>query len=76
MEQEKPVNPFAIGGAFIERFVQIGWLSVKKEGRKKFYYLTDKGVEGLRSFGIDSSNLYYHPQKKTIEKRLKEIGHR
>jgi len=47
MGQEKPVNPFAVGGAFIERLVQIGWLSVKKEDGKKFYYLTDKGVEGL-----------------------------
>ncbi|MCP8308632.1 MAG: hypothetical protein H3Z53_10140 [archaeon] len=75
MKQEKPVNPFAVGGAFIERLVQIGWLSVKQEGRKKFYYLTDKGVEGLKSLGIDSSNLYYHLPKKAIEKHLKEIGH-
>jgi hypothetical protein len=47
-----PVNPFALGAAFVERAVELGWVEVDSDGRRSSYYLTDSGNEGLENFGV------------------------
>jgi len=46
------VNPFALGAAFVERAVELGWVEVDSDGRRSSYYLTDSGNEGLEKFGV------------------------
>jgi hypothetical protein len=46
------VNPFALGAAFVERAVELGWVEVDSDGRRSSYYLTDSGNEGLENFGV------------------------
>ena len=47
-----PVNPFALGAAFVERAVELGWVEVDSDGRRSSYYLTPSGSEGLENFGV------------------------
>ncbi|KPJ59423.1 MAG: hypothetical protein AMJ46_11420 [Latescibacteria bacterium DG_63] len=47
-----PVNPFALGAAFVERAVELGWIEVESDGRRSSYYLTDSGNDGLEDFGV------------------------
>ncbi|MCX5800114.1 MAG: hypothetical protein NTX17_01805 [Candidatus Eisenbacteria bacterium] len=47
-----PVNPFALGAAFVERAVELGWVEVDADGRRTSYYVTDSGNEGLEKFGV------------------------
>ncbi len=48
-----PVNPFALGAAFVERAVELGWIEVESDGRRSSYYLTDSGNDGLEDFGVN-----------------------
>jgi len=47
-----PVNPFAIGGGFLEYCVQQGWLIKRGRGRAIKYYVTDAGRAALAKYGI------------------------
>jgi hypothetical protein len=47
-----PVNPFAIGGGFLEYCVQQGWLTRQRRGRSTKYYVTKTGREALAGYGI------------------------
>jgi hypothetical protein len=47
-----PVNPFALGAAFVERAVELGWIEVESDGRRSSYFLTDSGNDGLEDFGV------------------------
>ena len=47
------VNPFALGAAFVERAVELGWLEVESDGMRSSYYLTDCGSGELVKFGIN-----------------------
>lgn len=38
-----PVNPFAIGGAFLQYCVRQGWLTQQGRGRAMKYYITEAG---------------------------------
>ena len=46
------VNPFAIGGAFLDYCVRQGWLIQEGRGRAMKYYVTEAGREGLAQYGI------------------------
>ena len=46
------MNPFALGAAFVERAVELGWVEVDSDGRRSSYFLTDSGNEGLEKFGV------------------------
>ena len=48
----KSVNPFAIGGGFLDYCVTQGWLVREGKGRSARYYVTRKGEEELPKFGI------------------------
>ncbi len=47
------VNPFALGAAFVERAVELGWLEVESDGMRSSYYLTDLGSGELVKFGLN-----------------------
>ena len=47
------VNPFALGAAFVERAVELGWLEVESDGMRSSYYLTDLGSGELVKFGVN-----------------------
>ncbi len=46
------VNPFAIGGGFLECCVRQGWLIRQRRGRATKYYVTEAGRGALAEFGI------------------------
>jgi hypothetical protein len=48
----KSLNPFAIGGGFLDYCVKQGWLIREVKGRSSRYYSTKKGKEELEKFGI------------------------
>jgi hypothetical protein len=48
----EPVNPFAIGGGFLEYCVQQGWLIREGRGRAAKCYVTPAGREALAEYGI------------------------
>ncbi len=48
----QPVNPFAIGGAFLEYCVRQGWLIQRGRGKGMKYYVTEAGREALAEYGI------------------------
>ena len=48
----KSVNPFAIGGGFLDYCIKQGWLILEKKGRQGKYYITKEGEKGLRKFDI------------------------
>lgn len=50
--QANPVNPFAIGGAFLDYCVKQGWLLQQGKGRAMKYYVTETGREALAEYGI------------------------
>ncbi len=47
-----PVNPFAIGGGFLDYCVKQGWLIRRGRGRAMKYYVTETGRAALAEFGI------------------------
>lgn len=48
----EPVNPFAIGGGFLEYCVRQGWLTRQGRGRGTKYYATEAGRQALATYGI------------------------
>ena len=50
--EEDPVNPFAIGGGFLEYCVKQGWLTRQGRGRSTKYCVTKAGREALAEYGI------------------------
>lgn len=49
----RPVDPFAVGGAFLEYCVRKKWLVREGHGHGAKYYPTQKGMVALRRFGLD-----------------------
>lgn len=58
MTLKKPVNPFALGGAFIEWAREKGWVEVEEVGRCRNYYITSTGVTNMNELGIRFDSLY------------------
>nr|MDO8099218.1 hypothetical protein [Candidatus Njordarchaeota archaeon] len=48
----KLINPYAIGGGFLNYCVTQGWLIQEGKGRSVRYYSTKRGEEELKKFGI------------------------
>jgi hypothetical protein len=49
----KPVNPFAVGGGFLEYCVKQGWLIRTGTGNRSKYFVTASGRVELAKFGIE-----------------------
>jgi hypothetical protein len=50
---ERSINPFAIGGAFLQYCTNQGWLIERGTGRNKTYHVTKEGERELKErFGI------------------------
>lgn len=52
MTEKTPVNPFAIGGDFLNYCVKQGWLIQEGKGRQAKYYVTKEGGAKMKEFGI------------------------
>jgi len=52
-----PINPFALGGAFLEKSIRLGWVTKQREEGRTTYFLTPNGSVELEKFGIDTSRL-------------------
>jgi len=52
-----PINPFALGGAFLEKCTRLGWVTKHREASRTTYYLTPTGTVELEKFGIDTSKV-------------------
>ena len=48
----KSVNPFAIGGGFLDYCIKQGWLIQEGKGRRAKYYATEEGENEFIKFGI------------------------
>ena len=48
----KAVNPFAIGGGFLDHCVKQGWLIQEGKSRGAKYYATQEREKELKKFGI------------------------
>jgi DNA-directed RNA polymerase subunit H (RpoH/RPB5) len=48
----EPVNPFAIGGGFLDYCVKHGWLIQDGKRRNAKYYITKAGEKELKKFDI------------------------
>ena len=48
------INPFGLGGAFLQYCVEREYVVIQEEGKKLLYYVTDEGICALReNFGIE-----------------------
>lgn len=48
----KAINPFAVGGGFLDHCIAKGWVVKDGSGRQARYFVTDEGVAALRKFNI------------------------
>lgn len=56
-ENEKPINPYALGAFFLEYCVKQGWLMKEGQGRATRWYLTEEGRRELSKFDVDFTKL-------------------
>jgi hypothetical protein len=49
----KPVNPFAIGGGFLDYCVKQGWIIREGADKSAKYFVTLEGKRKLSHFGIN-----------------------
>ena len=47
------LNPYWVGGSFLEYCVRQGWMVKQGQGRSLRYFCTPAGMEALRRFGIE-----------------------
>ncbi len=52
--EERPVNPFAVGGSFLACCVKKGWLKQEGKGKDTNYYFTPLGRIELKKLGIST----------------------
>jgi hypothetical protein len=50
--EASPVNPFAIGGGFLQYCVGQGWLIQQGRGKATKYHVTPAGRQALAEYGI------------------------
>jgi hypothetical protein len=51
--RQRPINPFAVGGGFLNYCIKQGWLIQEGKGRTAKYYATEVGTKELRKYGIE-----------------------
>jgi hypothetical protein len=47
------INPYWVGGSFLEYCVKPGWMPREREGQSTRYYCNQTVVEALKQFGIE-----------------------
>ncbi len=52
-EDPIPINPYWVGGGFLDYCVKQAWMVKRREGRATRFYCTPAGVEALKQFGIE-----------------------
>jgi len=57
-----PVNPFALGGVFIEAAKKMGWMEEEQVERQRRYFITPKGFAEMQKLGMDLQRVaHYKP---------------
>jgi len=56
-ENEKPINPYALGAFFLEYCVKQGWLKKEGRGRATRWFLTEAGRKELLNFDVDLTKI-------------------
>jgi predicted transcriptional regulator len=64
--EDRSINPFALGAAYLDYCVKQGWLAKKGEGQAAQYELTELGQKKLANvpFNFDLSKLTKSGEKK------------
>ncbi|HEV2352264.1 MAG TPA: hypothetical protein VG028_20715 [Terriglobia bacterium] len=63
-----PVNPFALGGVFIEAAKKLGWMHEEQEERQRRYYITAQGFAEMEKLGMDLQRVvHYKPMSPLPE---------
>jgi hypothetical protein len=47
-----PVNPYRVGGSFLDYCARQGWMLKEREGWRAAWFVTAAGVTALKGFGI------------------------
>jgi hypothetical protein len=55
-----PVNPFALGGVFIEAAKKLGWMHEEQEERQRRYYITAEGFAEMEKLGMDLQRVVHY----------------
>src|SRR5690242_2115181 len=55
-----PVNPFALGGVFIEAAKKLGWMHEEQEERQRRYYITAEGFTEMEKLGLDLQRVVHY----------------
>ncbi|HLY61512.1 MAG TPA: hypothetical protein VKV95_12260 [Terriglobia bacterium] len=55
-----PVNPFALGGVFIEAAKKLGWMQEEQEERQRRYYITPEGFAEMEKLGLDLQRVVHY----------------
>lgn len=57
-----PVNPFALGGVFIDAAKKLGWMEEEQDARQRRYFITPKGFDEMGKLGMDLQRVaHYKP---------------
>jgi hypothetical protein len=55
-----PVNPFALGGVFIEAAKKLGWMHEEQVERQRRYYITAEGFVEMEKLGMDLQRVVHY----------------
>lgn len=55
-----PVNPFALGGVFIEAAKKLGWMQEEQVERQRRYYITSEGFAEMEKLGMDLQRVVHY----------------
>ncbi|MFH1898814.1 MAG: helix-hairpin-helix domain-containing protein [Candidatus Desantisbacteria bacterium] len=70
MNSNDQINTFAFGNVFLKRALELGWIVGKKEKTEKWFFITEKGKEGIEAFGVDVNELLKY---KAIPKKIEPM---
>jgi hypothetical protein len=55
------INPYAVGGSFLDYCIRQGWIVREGKGRSAGYFATPAGAGALKAFGIRASDILPYP---------------
>ena len=71
-EELIPINPYWVGGSFLDYCVRQGWMVKQREGRSVRYCCTPGGIGALQRFGIE----ILRPEARKLAQRAAPSGPR
>jgi len=65
-----PVNPFALGGVFIEAAKKLGWMLEEQEERQRRYYITAEGFTEMEKLGMDLQRVVHYKPMTPLQENV------